>query len=366
MLLLLALALAQLVATSHSSVSDAHSAPVSPPPHLKIMGFYGMGPYNLELMTKGKDGGGTLRTPWVTHMMEGRFVDQVQVYKSYRIPSFYGDMSSRYEVPEGAEKIFLREKDCQPASYPVCRLGSQWESTLDMLVERDIKPGLSNGTLVGVFLGDELCCEDTPARTGMQCWDTVLKPVADRLRTLLGPKALIYTNECGGEAMWNSTMIAGGWKIPASLDVVSTDYYAGWLPPGTQCPKAAKCPWCPTCPCFNTSGLCPEGATDAPATEVSHMRDFIEHSMLPAMHPHQRILAVPGTFGCHAVDLYNQTTPMSNASSEAAVVEKLSAWLAYAEEEERIIGFKCVFPLHPHVHGICWHRPLAKDCVHRR
>ena len=121
-----------------------------------------------------------------------------------------------------------RQKDCQPASYPVCRLGSQWESTLDMLVQRDIKPGLLNGTLVGVFLGDELCCEDTPARTGMQCWDTVLKPVADRLRELLGPNALIYTNECGGEAMWNSTMIAGGWKIPASLDVVSTDYYAGW------------------------------------------------------------------------------------------------------------------------------------------
>eukprot|EP01043_Picozoa_sp_COSAG02_P075235 COSAG02_NODE_15421_length_1172_cov_124.320220_1_plen_72_part_10 len=70
MLLLLALALAQLAAASHSSTSGTHSAPVAPPPHLKIMGFYGMGPYNLELMTKGKDGGGTLRTPWVTHMME--------------------------------------------------------------------------------------------------------------------------------------------------------------------------------------------------------------------------------------------------------------------------------------------------------
>ena len=101
------------------------------------------------------------------------------------------------------------------------------------------------------------------------------------------------------------------------------------------------------------------------------MRDFIERSMLPAMHPHQRILAVPGTFGCHAVDLYNQTTPMSNASSEAAVVEKLSAWLAFAEEEERIIGFKCVCPVHPPPsatgsRSVPRHRPLAIDCVHRR
>lgn len=193
-------------------------------PHLEIMAFYGMGPYNLEQMTKGQDGGGASKTPWVTHMIEGKFADQVKVFKDHKIPSFYGDMSSKYEVPEGASKIFLREKDCQPASYPVCHLGPQWEATLEMLAERDMKPGLANGTLVGVFLGDELCCEDTSERTGMECWDTVIAPVADKLRALLGPKALIYTNECGGQAMWNSTAIANGWKIPASLDIVSTDY----------------------------------------------------------------------------------------------------------------------------------------------
>ena len=70
------------------------------------------------------------------------------------------------------------------------------------------------------------------------------------------------------------------------------------------------------------------------------MREFIEGSMLPAMHPHQRILVVPGTFACHANDLYNQTTPMSNASSETAVVQKLSAWMGYAKQEARIAGFK--------------------------
>ena len=69
------------------------------------------------------------------------------------------------------------------------------------------------------------------------------------------------------------------------------------------------------------------------------MRAFIEQSMLPAMHPHQKILAVPGTFACHAVDANNQSTPMSNASSATATVAKLDAWMAYARTNPRIIGF---------------------------
>ena len=62
-----------------------------------------------------------------------------------------------------------------------------------MLVHRDIQPGLANGTLSGVFLGDEICCEDMPTRTGMECWESVIAPVADKLRAMLGSKALIYT-----------------------------------------------------------------------------------------------------------------------------------------------------------------------------
>jgi hypothetical protein len=57
----------------------------------------------------------------------------------------------------------------------------------------------------------------------MECWETVIAPVADKLRAMLGDKGIIYTNECGGEPMFNSTMIKNGWKIPASLDMVSTD-----------------------------------------------------------------------------------------------------------------------------------------------
>jgi hypothetical protein len=221
--------------------------------HLEIMAFYGMGVYNINQMAAGKQGGGPEKKPWITHLTEGLYSDQVRMYKDYKIPSFYGDLSSRYEHPETAAHVFMREKQCSPPSYPVCHLGSKWEETIEMLAERDIKPGMANGTLVGVFLGDELCCQDTSERTGMECWDTVIAPVADKFRALLGPKALIYTNECGGEAMWNSSAIKSGWKIPASLDIVSVDYYAGWLPAGTKCPKATKCSSCPSCPCFNTT-----------------------------------------------------------------------------------------------------------------
>ena len=87
-------------------------------------------------------------------------------------------------------------------------------------------------------------------------------------------------------------------QVPASLDLISVDYYAGWLPSNATCPLASKCATCPSCPCFNQSGVCPPGATDPPGSEVTFMKAFIEGRMLPAMQPHQNVLAVPGTFGC--------------------------------------------------------------------
>lgn len=308
--------------------------------HLEIMMIYGMGPYNLGQQTLGKQGGIKGQRPWATHLPYGLFADQVEAYKTYKVPSFYGDMSSPFTNPVGASKIFLRGDQCKPASYPVCHLGPEWETALEMLVHRDIQPGLANGTLSGVFLGDELCCEDMPTRTGMECWESVIAPVADKLRAMLGSKALIYTNECGGEPMFNSTMIKNGWKIPASLDFISTDLYAGWLPPGTKCPDADKCPWdCSDhAPCCNTSGLCPQHSTDPAVTEIAAQKAFYEKQLIPAMHPHQKILTVPGTFGCHDVDADGRKSPMTNASSAKNVLAKLDAWMKYALSEPRIIG----------------------------
>ena len=71
----------------------AARAPQPNASHLEIMAFYGMGPYNLEQMTKGFDGGGASKAPWVTHMIEGRFADAVEpLQKSYAI---YADVVAR-------------------------------------------------------------------------------------------------------------------------------------------------------------------------------------------------------------------------------------------------------------------------------
>ena len=58
--------------------------------HLEIMAFYGMGVYNIEQMALGKEGGGPAKQPWVTHLMEGRYSDQVRAFNQYSVPSFYG------------------------------------------------------------------------------------------------------------------------------------------------------------------------------------------------------------------------------------------------------------------------------------
>ena len=90
-------------------------------------------------------------------------------------------------------------------------------------------PVPANGTLSGIFLGDELCCEDMPTRTGMECWESVIAPVADKLRAMLGSKALIYTNECGKN--WTAVID----RLPPDLDLISIDTYCGYTPskPGT-------------------------------------------------------------------------------------------------------------------------------------
>ena len=67
----------------------------------------------------------------------------------------------------------------------------------------------------GVFLGDEICCSN------VTCWDTALAPVAAKFRTLLGPDAIIYTNECANKGIQN---------VPEAFDLISVDTYAGYTP----------------------------------------------------------------------------------------------------------------------------------------
>lgn len=76
--------------------------------------------------------------------------------------------------------------------------------------------------IVGVFLGDEVCCH------APSCLNTTLEPVAARLRaTFSTDELLLWENECGDSIAGLPNQTGA---IPPSLDIVSIDIYAGFLP----------------------------------------------------------------------------------------------------------------------------------------
>ena len=90
-----------------------------------------------------------------------------------------------------------------------------WEAALAQLATDVLLPGLASGALRGVFLGDEICCRSAA------CWPQ-LDAISARLRELLGPRALLYVNECASTDEWTFDGL-----LPAALDLVSIDDYRG-------------------------------------------------------------------------------------------------------------------------------------------
>ena len=80
----------------------------------------------------------------------------------------------------------------------------------------------SSAGIIGVFLGDEVCCH------APSCLNATLEPVAARLRAAFSTdELLLWENECG-DAIAGLANQTGA--IPPSLDIVSTDIYAGFFP----------------------------------------------------------------------------------------------------------------------------------------
>lgn len=120
------------------------------------------------------------------------------------------------------------------------------------------QPLIANKTMVGVFFGDEICCGGVPLAN--------LTTVVSRTRAVLGPDAILYTNECHELASWDA--------VPADLDLISIDAYAGYLP--------------------GTKGT----------AEVALVRTFYETVLYPKMQPHQQAMLVPGYFACSNLTFY--------------------------------------------------------------
>lgn len=126
--------------------------------------------------------------------LEGPLQDKLDLWNTFKIPSFYG----------GLEGVFERRVGLLP----------NWEATVEQIVATEIKPYMG-AALRGVFLGDEICCHN------VTCWDTALKPVTEKLRALLGKEAILYTNECANEDIT---------EVPPEFDLISVDTYAGYKP----------------------------------------------------------------------------------------------------------------------------------------
>eukprot|EP00039_Didymoeca_costata_P017189 m.316582 g.316582 ORF g.316582 m.316582 type:complete len:292 (-) comp16504_c0_seq12:223-1098(-) len=154
-----------------------------------------------------------------------------------------------------------------------------------------IAPGIKNGTFIGVFLGDEICCSGTPLSN--------LTSVADLLRQTLPTNAILYTNECSEMEKWPS--------VPSSLDYISIDFYDE----------------------KNTNG----------SAEVAKNKDFYNNVIFPKLQPHQGVLLVPGIFASDPVHCEANGVKCPLGPQADQVVIKLKEMFSWAQEETRIAGF---------------------------
>lgn len=169
-------------------------------------------------------------------------------------------------------------------------LFANWESAVDEFCNQ-LTPLIANGTVVGVFLGDEIVCSGVPLEN--------LTSVADRLRKNLGPNVALYTNECA---------ILSGWPmVPKSLDYISVDFYDE----------------------HNTNG----------SAEVEKNRAYYHETIYPRLHPHQGVMFVPGIFASDPAHCKegNVSCPLDQQAEQ--IVAKLDGFFAWAKSDTNVVGF---------------------------
>jgi hypothetical protein len=269
--------------------------------HLKYMSYYGFNP--------------PLMHGWVNMGLEAGLDVKLKAFQTFGIPSFYGGLPA--EPAAGA--IFKRGVG----------LADGWEASLEALVAKDVTPNLGKDkALRGVFLGDEICCMNAT------CWETALEPVTKKLRTLLGPDALIYTNECANHDIK---------EVPKEFDLISVDVYAGEKRkrPGVflrhlyikviLLPRQARDKHRESTQTRGRflAGFKPGTKGMDEVTAAKKMYDII----FPKLHDHQKVMLVPGTFACSNLTYF----PLDGQAKN--LVEKLDGYFDWAKSDERIAGF---------------------------
>ena len=188
-------------------------------------------------------------------------------------------------------------------------LAPGWEAAVDDCIKTLIPLAKGNGGHIhGVQLGDELVLGSIPRFSVAN-----LTALAARFHDGLHPHdVFIFTNEGGGAEV-------PAWpEIPAGLDIISVDMYGS-------------------------------GACEAASAQVIYERIFA------LLKPHQSVWLIPGLFGA-AGAAWPTPNVTAMAEHDESLVEKLSAYFAWADTEPRITG---VMPWHWYDLGAPPNRPYG-------
>lgn len=165
-----------------------------------------------------------------------------------------------------------------------------------------------------VFLGDELCDQGIPAAN--------LSTVAAFVRQAVGPQVIIWTNEGVSAFTRSATAPSHIGHVPADLDLISLDHY-------------------------NSSH---------PEDEAAQTLEIYRKYVFPRLaSTAQRVMLVPGLFGCRLGSGPQPSCKQTLAAQDAAQASKLSAYYKLALAEPKVAGL-CPWHWFPEW-GLAAHEP---------
>jgi hypothetical protein len=173
-------------------------------------------------------------------------------------------------------------------------------------------PLLKSGAVRGLFLGDELSCTGTTPED--------LAVVANDCHTQLQAaghaEAEVYINECPrafiGAGKWGGQPWPGWTKgmIPKGLTLISLDSYA--LANATNSTTGKVTPWW--------------------QAEVETARKLYQLAFRGRLHPHQRLLVVPGLYG------NDSATTAEHAVHDQQLVKKIELYWDWIQNDTTVVG----------------------------
>ena len=185
------------------------------------------------------------------------------------------------------------------------RLHGSWEAIVDGFAQQ-AKPCIANGTAVGVFIADEICCS-----YGISYQN--LSSVASRLKARL-PSAWITTNECWNINTWPALTSDGEGGIPPGLDAISADVYDMNTPP--ERPP-------------NSNGT---------ANAYKNIK-FFENEVFPRLRPNQMALLAPGVFASSPAHCRASNISCPLATQAEQVVARLDVLFNWSKQQHKIAGW---------------------------